>query len=190
MEAENGLGHCHDEKGTHFDSFPTENGKPPFLGKEHRSKSILSNLSEKRKSLQGEFKRNLGLLSVVSYLIGVIGTGIFISPSGVLLYSGSPGVALLVWVGCGLVALLAALCFAELGTSFPHSGSSYIYIKLAFGNFAAFLFQWVDVILRKSTTTCVRYLTFSIYFLQPFYGVCKPPTIIVRLVAAVAMCKL
>lgn len=170
---------------------PTPRRKSFLETANERRKSIMSILSDgKRKSIQGEFKRNLGLLSVISYLIGgIIGTGIFISPTGVLIYSGSPGVALLVWVGCGLVAMLAALCFAELGTSFPHSGSSYIYVKLAFGDFAAFVFEWVDVILRKSTTSCVRYLTFAIYFLQPFYGLCRPPTLIVRLVAAVAMCK-
>uniref|UniRef100_A0A915HH46 Uncharacterized protein n=1 Tax=Romanomermis culicivorax TaxID=13658 RepID=A0A915HH46_ROMCU len=138
---------------------------------------------------RGTFRREMGLFSVISYLIGgIIGTGIFISPSGVLEHSGSPGMALIVWVSCGFVALLTALCYAELGTSYPHSGSSYYYVKIAFGDFAAFVFEWVDIILRKSTTGCVRYMTFSIYFLQPFFGSsCSPTSEATKIVAAVAI---
>lgn len=52
-------------------------------------------------------KRNIGLLSAVNIIIGVmIGSGIFISPTAALHYSGSVGMCLIIWALCGIVSLL------------------------------------------------------------------------------------
>lgn len=62
-------------------------------------------------------KRNIGLMGAINIIIGVmIGSGIFVSPTDALKYSGSLGLCLVVWAGCGVISLLGALCFAELGT--------------------------------------------------------------------------
>lgn len=59
-------------------------------------------------------KREIGLWSAVSMTAGcMIGSGIFMSPQGVLVYIGSPGASLIVWATCGLLAMLGALCYAE-----------------------------------------------------------------------------
>lgn len=58
----------------------------------------------------------------------MIGSGIFMSPQGVLVYTGSPRASLVVWAVCSLLAVLGTLCYAELGALVPESGGGvYLY---------------------------------------------------------------
>ncbi|CAF5226220.1 unnamed protein product, partial [Rotaria magnacalcarata] len=56
-------------------------------------------------------------------------SGIFISPKGVLKETESIGLCLVVWVLCGLISILGALCYAEIGTVIPLSGSELAYMR-------------------------------------------------------------
>lgn len=132
-----------------------------------------------------QMRRTVGLLDGVSIIIGVIiGSGIFISPQGVLEHAGSPGAALCVWVACGFLALCGALSFAELGTSVSASGGEYTYIRLAYGELAGFLYLWIVVVIIVPCSNAVAALTFATYVLDPFFpGECKPPEDAIRLMA-------
>ena len=65
--------------------------------------------------------------------------------------SSSVGASLLVWTGCGILALLGSLCYAELGSVISESGGEYAYFLRIYkgkenrhlGNIIAFLFTWV-----------------------------------------------
>ncbi|TRY85919.1 hypothetical protein DNTS_011933 [Danionella cerebrum] len=109
-------------------------------------------------------KKEIGLLSACTIIIGnIIGSGIFISPKGVLQHSGSVGLALLVWVLGGGVAALGSLCYAELGVTIPKSGGDYSYVTEIFGGLIGFLLLWSAVLIMYPTTLAVIALTFSSY---------------------------
>ncbi|HYC78057.1 MAG TPA: amino acid permease [Planctomycetota bacterium] len=76
----------------------------------------------------------LGARDTAGVVIGaVVGVGIFFSPSGTASRAGDGARALAVWAVAGVVALLGALTFAELGARLPKSGGQYLALKEAFG---------------------------------------------------------
>src|SRR5262245_55189413 len=73
-------------------------------------------------------ERTLGLKDLVLLMIGtVIGSGIFIVPAVVLRQTGSVTVAMLVWLGGGILSLLGALTYGELSAANPRAGGLYIF---------------------------------------------------------------
>ena len=72
--------------------------------------------------------KSLGVWNGVSFIVGtMIGSGIFASPGSVLLQSHSVGMALLAWVAAGVIALMGAASYAELGTALPANGGECVW---------------------------------------------------------------
>jgi len=135
-----------------------------------------------------KLKKELGLLEGNAIILGIIiGSGIFVSPKGVLETTGSVGMSLVVWVVCGLLSMIGALCYAELGTTIPKSGGDYAYINEGFGSLPAFLFLWDANLIFVPTTNAIMSLTFAKYVIQPFFPDCVMPENGIRLIAALAI---
>lgn len=136
-------------------------------------------------------KREIGLPSGIAIICGIIiGSGIFVSPKGVVQEVGSAGLALLVWVFSGILSMIGALCYAELGTTIPKSGGDYEYIFESLGSLPAFLYLWGAIITVMPASNAVISLTFANNILQPFYSGCEVPGYLARIVAALCICLL
>ncbi|ERL96163.1 Y+L amino acid transporter 2-like [Dendroctonus ponderosae] len=138
-----------------------------------------------------KMKKHMGLLEGVAIILGIIfGSGIFISPKGVIEEVDSVGCALVLWILCGLLSMIGALCYAELGTCIPKSGGDYTYINEAYGSLPSFLYLWAANVIFVPTTNSIMGLTFAKYVIQPFFPNCDMPDLGVRLVAAAVICFL
>ena len=138
-----------------------------------------------------ELKPKMTLINGCTVIVGsIIGSGIFVSPSGVLANTGSVNMALTVWILSGLFSMIGAYCYAELGCMIKKTGADYAYIMVTFGPFLAFIRLWVECMIVRPCSQAIVALTFSIYATNPFFPECDPPDEIVRLLAAVCICKL
>ncbi|KAK6186266.1 hypothetical protein SNE40_008336 [Patella caerulea] len=135
-----------------------------------------------------KLEKSLGLFNGVAIIVGVIvGSGIFISPKGVLQEAGSVGFSMMIWALCGMICLVGAMCYAELGTCILKSGADYAYIKEGFGGLPSFLYLWVALIIIFPTGNAITALTFSNYILQPFFPDCDMPEVALSLLAALCI---
>ncbi|CRK91868.1 CLUMA_CG005489, isoform A [Clunio marinus] len=139
-----------------------------------------------------QMKKQLGLLEGCAIILGIIfGSGIFVSPKGVIQEVNSPGASLIIWTLCGALSMIGALCYAELGTCIPKSGGDYAYIKEAFGDLPSFLYIWDATVIFVPATNAIMSLTFASYVMQPFFAAeCEVPKIAVQLLAAATICGL
>src|SRR5689334_7768687 len=88
---------------------------------------------------RGELKRSLGAVHLVLFGIGcIIGAGIFVrTGTAAALYAG-PAV-MLSFIIAGVVCVFAGLCYAELASMLPVSGSAYSYAYTTVGEFGAWI---------------------------------------------------
>ncbi|XP_033115407.1 cystine/glutamate transporter-like [Anneissia japonica] len=138
-------------------------------------------------------KRQLGLASCISVIVGsAIGSGIFVSPKGILQEVPNVNISLVLWVVCGIVNTLGALSYGELGTTYSKSGGDYIYLLESFGPMIGFLRIWTSLVAVRTGSIMVVLLTASVYILKPLIGsTCEDlPEVAIRLITAVLTCCL
>jgi amino acid transporter len=108
--------------------------------------------------------RALGIVEAASIVVGtVIGTGIFLKPRAIAQVLDSPGLIMAVWVVGGVLSLLGALSYAELGAMFPEAGGEYLFMREAYGSFGAFLWAWTYFVCAKIGSIAALAAGFAIY---------------------------
>ena len=148
-------------------------------------------LDEEKGEQKIALKKNVSIINGVGLIVGtVIGSGIFLSPTSILEETNSIGASLLVWLGCGLLALFGSLCYAELGTMITKSGGEYSYLMVAFGRIPAYLFAWTSVLIIRPASGAIIALTFAEYVAKPFYPDSQPPTYLMKLLACSCLGKM
>lgn len=107
--------------------------KKNFLGEKNSEKKIFEHFFFSKNF----FRSNIQNLKHFPVSANIIGAGIFITPGTVLKLALTNGMALVVWLGCGLISLIGGICYIELGTSIRDPGCDFAYnVSGEFGKFA------------------------------------------------------
>jgi basic amino acid/polyamine antiporter, APA family len=126
-----------------------------------RKKSITKLLAEASDSEKG-LKRTLTAWSLVALGIGaIIGAGLFVRTATAAAQNAGPSVTIgfiVAAIGCAL----AGLCYAELSSSIPISGSAYTYTYATMGELLAWIIGW-DLILEYAVGAATVGIAWSEY---------------------------
>lgn len=108
-------------------------------------------------------KRVLGPFQLTTLGVGcIIGAGIFVLTGHAAHEHAGPGIVLS-FVVAGLVSAFAALCYAELASMIPVSGSAYTYAYATLGQLFAWIIAW-DLIVEYLFTASTVAVGWSGYF--------------------------
>ncbi|PAV92267.1 hypothetical protein WR25_10446 [Diploscapter pachys] len=120
----------------------------------------------------------MGLFEATGYVVGnIIGSGIFITPGSILGYTKSIGLSLIVWIGCGILSLLGAICYIELATAIPEPGADFAYSVFVGWEALAFCFMWSGVFISFPASAAVQAQTFGKYItagIDPVWTIHEP----------------
>ncbi|MBA3050141.1 MAG: amino acid permease [Alphaproteobacteria bacterium] len=99
-----------------------------------------------KEAAKSELKRSLGPINLMSLGIGaIIGAGIFVLTGQVAAAHAGPAI-MLSFVVAGIACGLAGLCYAELASTMPVSGSAYTYAYGTLGEIFAWIMGWLLVL--------------------------------------------
>jgi APA family basic amino acid/polyamine antiporter len=121
-------------------------------------------------------KKTMGVWGLTALGIGaIIGTGIFVLTGKAAALSAGPAIVLS-FVVAGIVSALAALCYAELASSVPVSGSAYTYVYATLGEFTAWIVGWGLVLeyALGAATVAIGWSGYFADFLSATFGIVIP----------------
>lgn len=123
----------------------------------------MRNVSEtlvKKSPTLGVPHKSLSVIDGIAVLVGVvIGIGIFGFPPLVAQQVDSSFAYMGLWVVGGLVALVGALCYAELGSAYPHAGGEYYFLQRAWGSSVGVMFAWArGTVIQTGSIAAVAFI--------------------------------
>lgn len=109
----------------------------------------------------------LTMRHAIAITVGVvIGAGIFKAPSLVAGAVPTAGWMFALWLAGGLIALIGALCYAELATTYPSAGGEYHFLSRAFGRGTALLYAWARFAVITTGSIALLGFVFGDYMTQ------------------------
>ena len=88
-------------------------------------------------------RASLTMTDVAIMVVGIVlGIGIFKTPSLVGNFSTGETMFLGLWALGGVITLVGAVCYAELGSARPNAGGEYFFLNEAYGSKVALFFAW------------------------------------------------
>ncbi|XP_041375133.1 large neutral amino acids transporter small subunit 1-like isoform X1 [Gigantopelta aegis] len=132
-----------------------------------------------------KLQTSITLFSATALLLSNTGGGsIFIASTSMLIYGGSPGVALIFWLVGGLLNFGLAFCYIEVALLLPKSGGAYYYVKEVFGAFPAFVLLWGFVLTICAPAWALSCYTAALYVITMLFPECPPPDVATKVLAA------
>lgn len=133
-----------------------------------------------------KLKQEISLASAIAIIGGsLIGSGIFMTPGGILTNVQSVGASLSIWVLSGVFSMGCALCYLEWGLMLKESGGEYAALRRAYGDWFGFLSAWSGVLISKPGSMLLITYTFSEYLIALVYPApCSPSDSLKKLVTA------
>ena len=120
---------------------------------------------------QPRLKRVLSLMDATMINAGgIIGSGIFMVPAMVALFTASSSLFFMVWILGGVVSLFGALSVAELGAAMPKAGGQYVFLNEAYGPVWGYLYGWSAVVVINTASMAAVGVAFAEY-LKFFYTI-------------------
>lgn len=114
-----------------------------------------------------EPRRMLSVVDCVAILVGiVVGSAVFETPALVAANAGSAGNVILFWVLGGVISMFGALCWAELGSTYPNAGGDYHYLTRAWGPDLGFLYAWARMMVIQTGSIALIAFVFGDYATQ------------------------
>lgn len=106
----------------------------------------------------------LSVFDGVMIIVGIIiGGGIFTFPPLVAGMTGSVEWMFGAWLLGAALALVGALCYAELATAFPNAGGDYHFLTRAYGKDLSFFFAWARVLVITTGSIALLAFVFGDY---------------------------
>lgn len=113
-------------------------------------------------STSAQLPRVLGPWIATAIVIGtVIGSGVFKKPQEIAATVPAFSLVLLIWVLGGVLALLGSLVYAEIAILLPRAGGNYVYLREGFGQWAGFLWGWVEFWIIRAGSIAALATVFS-----------------------------
>ncbi|MBE0664368.1 MAG: amino acid permease [Candidatus Aminicenantes bacterium] len=139
------------------------------MNQEYNENQVKPDRPQNRGALANGLKRELGLFSLTNIVIAnMIGAGALTLGGFLLVKLQNPLLMMVLWFIGGLGALCGAICYGQLGATFPLAGGEYAFLSRLFHPLAGFLSGWISFFVGFSAPIAAAALAFVEYMARAF----------------------